>query len=173
MKIKKFLFVIFVFFLVISTFFTRIVMAATTGTVTATVTAQSISLTVTDGTVTYGTLALNASKSTIPADLNDMQTATNNGNITENFNIKGSNSASWTLDSANTTQDHYIHQFCTASCTTPPTNFTALTTNDQTLATGVATSGTQTFYLRITTPQSSSVYTEQSVNVTITAVSPS
>lgn len=115
-------------------------------------------------------MALNASKSTITADLNDLQTATNNGNVAEDFTIKGTNSATWTLDSANSTADHYIHMFCTATCSSPPTSFTALTTNDQALGAGnVAAAGTQTFDLRITTPQTSSVYTQQSVNVTVTA----
>src|SRR3989344_4500561 len=71
--------------------------AASTATVAATVTAENISVSVADGTVTYGTLASNTSKGTTVADLNDLQTATNNGNITESFNIKGQNSANWTL----------------------------------------------------------------------------
>lgn len=144
--------------------------AADTGTVAATVTVQSVSVTVTDGTIAYGTLAVNTSADTNPADT---QTATNNGNITENLNIKGKDDSPWILDSANSTQDHYIHMFCIATCGTPPTNYTALTTSYQTLATGVvATSGTQTFDLYITTPQSSSVYTQRSVDVTVQAIAP-
>lgn len=144
------------------------VKAADTASVTATVTVQNISVTVADGTVAYGTLAVNASADTNPADT---QTATNNGNVTENFNIKGQNSANWTL--ANIAgADNYVHRFCTATCTTPPTNYTALTTSYQTLAASVATSGTQTFDLVITTPTSSTNYTEQSVDVTVQAVAP-
>lgn len=149
--------------------FVGVAQGATTGTVTATVTAQNISVSVTSGTVTYGTLASSTSKSTIATDLNDTQTATNNGNVAEDFTIKGQNSANWTL-SGTAGVDTYVHQFCVSSCTTPPTNFTALTTSNQSLGAGnVAASGTQNFDLRITTPTSSSVTTQQSVDVTVTA----
>jgi hypothetical protein len=143
--------------------------AVDTGTVTATVTVQNISVAVTDGTVAYGTLGTNSSAGT---NSSDTQTATNNGNLTEKFNIKGKNDAPWVLAATNTAQDNYIHRFCTATCTTPPTNYTALTTNYQTLAASVAQSGTQTFDLYITTPQTSSVYTERSVDVTVQATTP-
>lgn len=151
---------------------TRTIFAASTGTVAATVTAQNVSITVGDGTIAYGTMATNASKSTVFADLNDAQAATNSGNVTEDFYIKGSNSANWTLDTANSTTDHYIHKYCKASdinCLAPATNYTALTTSDQVLATGVAASGFKKFELQLTTPQTSSVFTSQSVDVTITA----
>ncbi len=148
-------------------FFTWVIRvgAATTGTVAATVTVQNISVSVTDGTVAYGTLGTGSSADTNPADT---QTATNNGNITENLNIKGQNSANWTLG-ASAGADTYVHKFCTASCTTPPTNYTALTTNYQTLAASVVTSGTQTFDLEISTPTTSTNYTQQSVDVTVQA----
>lgn len=147
--------------------------AASTATVTATVTAQNISVSVADGSISYGTLALDTSKSTLSGGANDQQTATNNGNVAEDFNIAGTNSGNWTLDTANSTTDHYIHKFCTGTCGTEgtPTNFTALTTSYAALGSGnVAASGTQTFDLRVTTPQTSSVYTSQSVNVTVQAV---
>ncbi len=139
--------------------------AASEGTVAATVTVQNISVSVTDGTVAYGTLGTSASADTNPADT---QTATNNGNITENFNIRGQNSANWTLG-ATAGADTYVHKFCKLTCGTPPTNYTALTTSNQTLATSVATSGTQTFDLEISTPTTSTNYTQQSVDVTVQA----
>ena len=142
------------------------VFGATTGTVTATVTVQNVSVTVSDGTVAYGTLALNASAGT---NGSDTQTATNNGNVAETLTIRGTNSANWTLNTANSTTDNYIHRFCTATCGSAPTNYTALTTSYQTLAASVAASGTQTFDLYLTTPQTSSVYTSQSVDVTVLA----
>lgn len=145
--------------------FTRDVWAATTATVTATVTVQNISVTVTDGSVAFGTLGNNSSAGTNPADT---QTATNNGNITEALNIKGQNSTGWTL-AATAGSDQYVLKFCTATCGTAPTNYTALTTNYQTLAASVAQSGTQTFDLYITTPNPSTVFTQQSVDVTVQA----
>lgn len=143
--------------------------AADTAVVSATVTVQNVSVTVSPGTVAYGTMALNTSKSTIPADLNAAQTVTNNGNVSEQFNIKGQNSANWTL-ALTAGADTYVHQFCAAACTSPPTNFTGLTTNYQTLAASIAALGTQTLHLRLTTPTTSTVFTQQSVDVTLQAV---
>ncbi|KKR81513.1 MAG: Wsc4p [Candidatus Daviesbacteria bacterium GW2011_GWA1_41_61] len=164
----KGLFLISLSLIIVSTIFVGVVKAASTASVTATVTVQNISVTVTDGTVAYGTLATSVSADTNPADT---QTATNNGNITENFNILGQNSANWTLGAA-AGANTYVHKFCTATCTTPPTNYTALTTSYQTLATSVAASGTQTFDLEISTPTSSTNYTAQSVDITVQAVAP-
>jgi hypothetical protein len=151
---------------------TQVVMASTTANVAATVTVQNISVSVSDGSVSYGTLAVNTAKSTLSGGVNDQQTASNDGNVAEDFNIAGNNSTDWTLDTDNSTIDHYIHKFCVATCGTDasPTNFTALTTGYSALATNKAASGTQTFDLQLTTPQSSSVFTQQSVNVTVQAV---
>jgi hypothetical protein len=138
--------------------------------VSATVTVQNISVTVADGSVSYGTLAANTGKSTIAADLNDTQTATNAGNVAEDLNIKGQNSADWTLSTSAGT-DRYVHKFCTSSCGSPPTNFTSLSSGSyQTLSSNVAASGTQTFDLQITVPNPSTVFTQQSVDVTVQAV---
>lgn len=147
---------------------TDVVKAADTAIVAATVTVQNISVTVSDGSVAFGTLSSNSSAGTNSADT---QSATNNGNITENLNIKGQNSGNWTLG-ATAGSDQYVLKFCTSSCTTPPTSYTALTTNYQTLASSIATSGTQTFDLYITTPNPSTVFTQQTVSVTVQAVSP-
>jgi len=141
------------------------VQAASTATVTATVTVQNISVSVSDGTVAYGTLSLNTSAGT---NGSDTQTATNNGNVTETLLIKGQNTAAWTL-AATAGSDQYRHMFCTSSCASPTTNYTALTTSNQTLGSSIATSGTATFDLYLTSPTSSSSYTQQSVDVTVTA----
>lgn len=151
----------------------NLALAATTATVGATVTVQNISVSVSDGTVAYGTLGLNATASTrSPVDL---QTATNDGNITEKFNIKGmdatGSSQTWTL-AATAGSAQYIHGFCVATCTTPPTNYTALTTSYATLAASVAVSGTQTFDLYINTPTATTDYTQHTADVTVQATTP-
>src|SRR3989339_877269 len=84
--------------------------AAETASVTATVTAQNVSVTVADGTVTYGTTSLGSSKNTVA--LSDTQTATNAGNVTSQLNIKGQNSTAWTL-AGTAGSDIYVHKFCT------------------------------------------------------------
>lgn len=157
--------VIFVLFAAVA----NIAQASSSATVTSTVTIQSVSVTVASGTVSYGTLATNTSKSTIASDLNDTQTVTNNGNVAEDFAIQGQNSADWTLGTS-PGSNTYEQQFCTSSCTSPPTNFTALTTSNQSLASNVAaTSGTASLDLRITTPTSSTSTTSESVDVTLLA----
>lgn len=144
------------------------VYSADEASVTATVTVQNISVSVADGAVSYGTLAVNTSAGT---NGSDTQTATNDGNVTADLNIRGQNTAAWTL-SGTAGANTYIHRFCTTSCASPPTSYTPLTTSYQTLASAVTASGTQTFDLYITTPTSSSSYTAQNVDVTVQAVLP-
>jgi len=143
-----------------------------------TASAAVVSVSVSDGIVTYGMMQANTSKTTLSGELNDMQTATNDGNVTENFNIKSQDGTgggcTWTLASTNGS-DQYIHQFCNDTdndCSGPPTNYTALTTGYQALDTGIAVSGTVDFQLRLTTPNPSSCFGQQSVNITIQAVQP-
>ena len=144
------------------------VKAQTTGAVTATVTAQNVAVSVSDGTVTYGTISLGETASTSSDGLDDSQTATNDGNVTSDLNIMGQNSANWTL-AATVGSDNYVHEFCTSNCDSTPT-WTALTTSYQTLATGIAASGNQAFDLKIIVPSTSSNYTQQSVDVTVQVV---
>lgn len=166
MKIRNILLILTIF--LVSVLFVPKIRAATTASVTATVTAQNVSVSVSDGTVTFGTLTLSATTDTTSTGTDDSQTATNNGNVTETFNIKGQNSAAWTL-AATQGSDQYFHKFCTTNCDASPT-WTVLTTNYQTLGTGVATSGTKVFDLQIGMPSASSSYTQQSVDVTVQAV---
>ncbi|HSD98148.1 MAG TPA: hypothetical protein VLB73_00440 [Patescibacteria group bacterium] len=162
----RFLFIVFSIVVVSLFGFVSFAQAATTASVAATVTVQNISVSVSDGSVTYGTLGVNSSAGT---NGSDTQTATNNGNVAEDLNIKGQNSATWTLANS-AASDAYVHQFCVATCGSAPTNYTKLTTAYQALATNIASNGTQTFDLYITTPTSSSSFTQQSVDVTVQAV---
>ena len=157
---------------------TNVAFASTSATVAATVTLQNVSVTVADGSVAYGTLATNTSNNTVAgtggmnANAGDTQTATNAGNVAEDLSIKGQNSANWTLGGSPGT-DTYVEKFCTGSCGTyaSPTgaNFNALTTSYASLASNVASSGTQTFDLLLTTPTSSTFFSAQSVDVTVLA----
>ncbi|MDY0097496.1 MAG: hypothetical protein RBS01_04060 [Candidatus Dojkabacteria bacterium] len=148
------------------------VFAADSGTVAATVTAQNISLSVSDGTISYGILAVSTTKATVNLAPVDTQTVTNDGNVTEQFNIKGTDSADWTLESA-VGPNQYVHKFCASSCATPPTNYTALSeASYATLAASVVPAGTQSLDLEISTPSSSTVFTSQNVNVVVQAVLP-
>jgi hypothetical protein len=55
----------------------NIVFGAGTADVTATVTVQNVSVTVSDGTVAYGTVAASGNKDTTSSGTDDSQTATN------------------------------------------------------------------------------------------------
>lgn len=158
---------LFVTFVALSPF----VYAATEVSVTATVTAQNVSLSVADGNVSYGTLALSATRSTIASEENEMQTVTNDGNVAEDIDIKGQDSAAWTL-AGTQGANQYFHKFCNDTdldCATPGTNYTALTTSYAAMDTSIAASGTVDFQLQIGIPSSSASYTQQSVDVSVQA----
>jgi hypothetical protein len=144
--------------------------AGSTANVTATVTVQNISVSVSDGTITYGTLGLSDTEDTTTAGINDSQTATNDGNITEDLNIKGQNSTAWTL-SGSVGANQYKHEFCTTTCDATPV-WTALTTSYQTVGSGIAAAGTRVFDLKLSTPSTTASYTQQSVDVIVQAVAP-
>lgn len=137
-----------------------------TATVTATVTVQNITLTVSTGTVAWGTLPAGTASSTNSAYT---QTVTNGGNVAENFLVQGQDSTNWTIG-ATPGSDVYSQSFCNTGCTSAPTGYTALTaTTNQSLATNIAAGGTTPLDLYLQTPSSSTVYTQQSVDVTLTA----
>lgn len=122
----------------------------------------SISIT-SDGIISYGIVS--GSKDTTSSGLNDTQTARNDSTIAGDFNIKGADTASWTL-AGTIGPNQYLHKFSTNG----GSNWTALTTTYQTLASNIAASGTQNFDLQITAPTSSSSYAEQTASVTVQAV---
>lgn len=126
-----------------------------------------ISVTVEDGVVSYGTIPTNTSKSTCSSELNDAQIVTNNGNVAEDFLIKGADSDNWTLGSS-VGANQYVHQFRSGSCSSFSAG-TALTTSDQAFSSNVAVSGTVTLNLQLTTPNSTSSYSQQTTSVTVTA----
>ncbi len=140
--------------------------AADTATVGATVTVQNISVSVIDGTVEYGTIAAGSSKDTLSPV--DAQTATNDGNVTETLNIRGTTSSpgSWTLAGTASGATNYKHEFSKDAFFTLGT---ALTLDNQVLASGVLAGNSQAFDLKITTPPSATDFTQQSVNVVVQA----
>ncbi len=146
---------------------------SSTGSVSTTITAQNISVGIGDGSVAYGSVPLGSSASTtvnggLNGGLGDTQSATNTGNITENFNIKGQNTTNWTL-AATAGSEQFAHKFCNnGSCNASPT-WTAMTTNYQSLATGITTSGTQSFDLQILVPTATAYFTQQAADVIVQA----
>ena len=131
------------------------------GTVSATVTPQLVALSILDGEVNYGFLGANASQNTVT--LVDTQVVTNDGNVVEDFNVRGQDSTNWTL-AATADSEQYKHEF-----TTTGTFGTALTTSNQSLDTDVAVNDTTNLDLKITTPTSTAATATHSVNVTVVA----
>jgi len=169
---KKFIAILTICLLVLGANILGVVQAADTGTVTATVTVQNVALTVSDGSIAYGTLVAGGTKDTTASGVNDSQTVTNTGNVAEDFNIKGANvstGCTWTL-AATQGSEQYFHKFCNnGNCDSSPT-WTALTTNYATLATNKSPSGTQEFDLQIGVPSSTSCTNQATVEVTVQAV---
>jgi len=148
-------------------------------TVTATVTPQLISVTVSDGEVAYGILALSPSsgspitESTVA--LSDTQVITNNGNVDEDFAVKSNDATGgttvWNLvAAASISTDAYGHQYSTDGTTF--TDFPSDNNYTTEVITNVASSGTANLDLKILMPTGSTDASDQktiTVNVLATA----
>jgi hypothetical protein len=152
-------------------------LAGTTGSVAATVSPQNISVSVTDGVVAYGTMNLSSSKDTTSGGVDDTQTATNDGNIAEDFNISSSDAtggSGWTL-AGTVGADQFKHSFCTSGSGSPDpcdtgATWNAMSTSYSSLGSNIAASGTSKFDLKIDTPSSTTDYLQKSITVTVQAV---
>jgi len=140
------------------------VQGATTDIVTATVTPQTVSVSVDVSSVDYGVLDVN--ETSAPSVV---ITATNEGNVAEKLEIKGSDSADWTLSNTAIGSETFMHEFATDDDSYAA--YTALhNTNYTTLDASVsAPSGTQLFKLQLKMPSSTSATGQQSTTVTVLA----
>jgi hypothetical protein len=154
-------------FVILASFLVGIsIKAADTDTITATVTAENISVTVSDGTISFGVLNLNTTSDTVGGET---QTAENDGNVTEDFNIMGTDTTDWEL--ADVLQgngaDRFRLQFSLDGSTWSEfedDDYTPLTSNIP------PTGGdSDTFDVEVQTPTSSSSYDEQSTTITVQA----
>ncbi|MFC2072422.1 hypothetical protein ACFLUU_06950 [Chloroflexota bacterium] len=144
------------------------VSASDNGTVSATVTASLISVTVTPGTVAYGVLATGGSANTTTEGLGQTQTANNTGTVSENFTIKSSDAlggTAWTLAADTGALDEFTHEFSTND----GSSWTNLTDTYDTLAGSIAAGDNQTFDLRIGIPTTVTDYAEHTITVTVLA----
>lgn len=135
--------------------------------VTATVTVENIAVSVSDGGVAYGALATSAFGDTTSNGVNDSQTVTNDGNVNEDFVIRGDDTATWTLEVA-IGANQYTHDFCITTCDTTPV-WNALSTSNTSLVSTVAPTVGQVFDLQIQAPSSDSSAVQQSAVVTVVA----
>ena len=144
------------------------VFGADTGTINASVTASNAAISVTDGSVAYGTVAWSGTSDTTTGQT---QTATNDGS-TATFNIKSSQATGgtgWTMAGAIGTIDQFVHQFST---TTVPTwvTFDANPSTYKTATTSVANGLNHDIDLKITVPYETTDFTPKSITVTVQAV---
>lgn len=124
-----------------------------------------VSLSITDGTVNFGTLGVGGSRWTLISGTNDTQYVKNEGTSTQGFNIKGQNTACpWTLASSPGT-DIYSQFFSTNS----GVGWTALTTSYSSLISNISTGNTFPLDLFFKSPTSTNCTSIQSVDVTIQA----
>lgn len=161
------LFLVLVTIALSSFFITR---ADGTGSVTATVTAQNLAISVADGTVVYGSMGVGTSKATTATGLNDSQDAVNIGNTDAKMNIVGQTSPNWGIGPS-AGNEIYAHKFCTSGCDGTP-SWTPLSDEYAELVASIAVGGTQNFDLIIYPPTITANYTSQSVNVTVQVTSP-
>lgn len=155
------------------------VLATTEGTVSATVTPQLISVSVSPTTVDYDILDVSTSDSSRTTAESAAITATNDGNITETFNIKGSNatggSTSWTLSSTpaatgTVAGDRFAHRFDEGATFTDAEAAALDSVSYKQLKDGVTTSGTADFVLQMNMPTSvTDAGDEKTTTVTVVA----
>lgn len=156
-----------VFFLAIGGFVMHLgVWAATEATVNATVTAQQIAVSVDPATISYGTLDIGSTASTAIGDgdsVDSTQHVSNDGNVPEDFDLKGTTSAAWALDSS-PGDDTYTHDYCDTDCDSSPTWY-ALGTGYTSAATSVGSGNTWPVDFRIQMPTGTTASETQDVDV--------
>ena len=151
--------------------------AANPATITVTVTIQNLSVSATGpiafGTVLAGSITVSTASSTV----------TNDGNVTETYSLDVTDPAGWTSVQAATGADQYAlhaqfnsiaptaisftyadHAMSTTSTACSATKFAGNQTG-----LSVATSGVRDMWFKFEAPSSSTVFTEQSITVTVTA----
>jgi len=144
--------------------------AATEDDVACTVTVQNIACSVADGDVTYGILGTNEKAHTAAGGNGETQAITNDGNDDVDFDLKGVNTTdtggAWTLvaENARDAENKYSHEYCVTDCDSSPV-WVSLTTSYAEIAASKAPLASQDFDLRISTPISTSSYTEQNAKV--------
>lgn len=149
--------------------------SATTGTISATVTARNISINRTsNGTVAFGTLDLSATTTTDPAsDIPDTETFNNNGSQAK-FNIMTANttggSTPWTPAAAVGSSDQYVLAFTTTTVVSWQILQTASTY--ETASSTVDAGTSLNIYLQFQAPSASTEYVQKTVPITVQATTP-
>lgn len=146
--------------------------------VTASVTVQNVSVTISPSTVDYGTLSFEATQRSGTA-ASPFFTATNNGNVDEDFNVRGTDATftggSWTIQAAAPTcpSQTNLFQHSVIGVTSGADDGEILMTDETSgtdLATGLGANGTKDFNSKIYLPCSGSDGLGETASTTITIV---
>lgn len=142
--------------------------AASTATVSATVTANNLAVSVSDGTIAFGSVALNTATTT--AGNSDTQTVTNDGS-TAQMNVKSSNATggtTWTLGTSVGSDTFKLE----VSTTTGSSYMTLQATDTYLTASSSMTSLlSDTLDFRFTTPTASTDFVQKSITITVQVTS--
>lgn len=133
-----------------------------------------VTITVSDGSIAYGGRPQSTLIDTTSSGVDDTQVVTNAGDSAEDINILAQNSADWTL-APTAGAEQYVHSYCSTGSGSPDpcdagATWTPLTTSYQQLASNLAVAATKRFDLRLSTPTSSTTSTQQTLNITLQAV---
>lgn len=144
--------------------------SADTANVGATVTPKLVSVTVDVASVAYGIVPLSTVDAVPSPD--SVITPTNDGTATVSLGIKGADSTTWALSSTAVGANTFMHKFGLWDAGT--STLSALTALDSTAYATLDTSvdpGTagEDFKLRLSTPDSTTVYAEEATTVTVLA----
>jgi hypothetical protein len=149
-----------------------VVANAAEDTITATVTFEQIALTVSDKSISYGTIAASGTQDTVT--LTDSQTVTNSGNLNEDFDIKalatttGGTCTHWSiLASGAPGANQYGHAWSITGGS--GSDWDRFSSTYEEFVSDKAPAGTATLDLKIFMPSSSDCAAAQNVDVTIQA----
>jgi len=152
---------------------TYVFAAGDTEPVSATVTAEFITVSVDDGSVAYGLLATSASTSTLPGAGNDSQTVSVIGsNVPVEIAISSSNAidpgegTDWNLENAIGMLDEYEHEYSTDASTF--SNFPADNNMTATIVT-LSDAETEVLDFQITAPSSTTDGNQKTITILVQA----
>lgn len=144
--------------------------AADTADVSATVTAELITISVDNGSVAYGVLPVDTNADTV--DLSQTQVVSNDGNVNVDLEVRSSDAVGgndWNLAASNASLDEFTHEF-SSNDGTSWASFNVVNATYTSLASNIAaTVGTQNLDLRIKTPTSVTDNTLKTITVTVLA----